>query len=520
MIKPVIAVITIVCIGLTVSYTAPYVTTKADKDNKTIEATANKQIAFEKVDPAELDQELYQKNDFLSYLPGYNYWKTPEGYIFIISGGPAGTPGHGIFIDSVEEDKEGRTIITVEQSSPPEGEVQVQVVTFPRAVYSVHAANEKFIVKTKSGAEYPRYPQNEFAVTGTVADIITLNGILYPPHYLRVIPDVEGNRMNGIYFDDYVQFDISNAASEQAEELNRGDKVSIVYEIEGMSNYNVKSVTKLENSTDSITPDADQAVISSEEAESTVEYLCRKPDIDVNAFHEQKYDLEVEGVKYYYFDILYGLAMAKSPELGDDDILPRAFVSSKDKSIYRAVKGPDDKWGLGGRIGEKLQASDFEITYDNLVIKPGMEAKDIINRLGNGSADEDNNYGFTGWSGDNKYKYYRHEYGSFSIYTKVNIIDGTSIVSQISLNDVPTERGVRNGSPYRDLLRIYGAPAYDEDRDGKIYSIYKYHDFTLTFGINGDKIIDEITMTYENRQKENNSDSTVSEEAFDDQVVQ
>jgi len=500
LIKPVIAVITIVCIGLTAGCTAPYITTEADKDNKAVETVAGKQIAFEKVNPAGLDQELYRKNDFLSYLPGYNYWKTPEGYIFIISGGPAGTPGHGIFINSVEEDKEGKTIITVAQSTPPEGQVQVQVVTFPRAVYAVHAANENFIVKTKSGVEYPRYSKNEFTVTGTVADIITLEGYLYPPHYLRVIPDVEGNRMNGMYFDDYIQFDVSNAASKQAEELNKGDKVSIVYEIEGMSAYNIKSVAKLKNSTDRTAPDADQAVISAEEAEGEVEYLCRKPDINVNVFHEQEYDLAVGGVKYYYFDILYGLAMAKSPELGDD-VLSRAFVSSEDKSIYRAVKGTDGKWALGGRIGEKLQADDFEVTYDNLVIKPGMEARDIINKLGNGSADEDNNYGFTGWSEDNKYKCYRHEYRSFSIYTRVNVIDGTSIVSQISLDDIPTGRGIRNGSTYRDLLRIYGAPSYDEDREGKIYSVYKYCDFTLTFGISEDKIIDEIIMTYEKRQK-------------------
>lgn len=250
-------------------------------------------------------------------------------------------------------------------------------------------------------------------------------------------------------------------------------------------------------------PNATRAIISVAEAESTVEYLCRKPDIGVNVFHEQKYDLEIEGIKYYYFDILYGLTMAKSPELGGD-ILTRVFVSSKDKSIYLAVEGNDDKWDIGGRIGKELQTGDFEFIYNDLAIKPGMEAKGIIDKLGSGSADEDNNYGFIGWSDDNKYKYYRHEYESFSIYTKVNVIDGTSIVSQIDLKDIPAKRGIRKGNTYRELLRIYGAPAYDEVREGKIYSVYKYQDLTLTFVINEDKIIDGITMAYENRIKENN----------------
>jgi hypothetical protein len=205
----------------------------------------NKEIPFEAADPEKLDADTYNANDYLKYIFGYNYWKTDDGYIFIISGGPAGTPGHGIGIKSVEENKEGQSLITVEQSSPPEGQIQVQVVTFPRAVYKVHASNESFIVRNEKGTEFPRYPKNEFTVTGTVTDIITLEGLLNPPHYIRIIPDVEGNRMNGSYFVDFVQLGLSNDVSKQARGLNKGDKVSIVYSIEGLSDYNVKSLVKM-----------------------------------------------------------------------------------------------------------------------------------------------------------------------------------------------------------------------------------------------------------------------------------
>lgn len=233
-----------ICTGLFAGCTAPQAQIMMNKEVKAAEEVANKQIAFEKINYSELDKDINSESEFLKFLFGYNYWKTSEGYVFVISGAPAGTPGHGIKIKSVEEDKAGKTIINVEQTSPAQGEILEQVITFPLAIYRVHAANENFVVKNQDGKEFPRYPKNEFTVTGTVTDIITLENILYPPHYIRIIPDAEGNKMNGSYFADYVQFHISNDASKQAKELNKGDKVSIVYRVMGMSNFNLKSVTK------------------------------------------------------------------------------------------------------------------------------------------------------------------------------------------------------------------------------------------------------------------------------------
>lgn len=242
MVRMIVFLLVFVFVGLFAGCTVEQGKITATEDVKTIMEIPNKQIPFERADPEKLDKDIYNKNDFLKYVFGYNYWKTTDGYIFVISGGPAGTPGNKIAIKSVEEDKGGNTVITVEQLSPPQGKNQVQVVTFQQAVYKVHASNEDFIVRNEKGIEFPRYPKNEFTVKGTVTDIITLENYLYPPHYIRVIPDVEGNRMNGSYFVDFVQFGISNAASRQAKELSIGDKVSIVYNVGGISSYNVKSL--------------------------------------------------------------------------------------------------------------------------------------------------------------------------------------------------------------------------------------------------------------------------------------
>ena len=331
--KIVVTLAVTTCIGLLAGCTAIQPIMLA-KEVKAVEEITNKQIAFESLSYNEMDKDIAAESEFLQFLFGYNYWKTSEGYIFVISGGAQGTPGYGIKIKSVEEDKEGKIIINVEQTSPPQGEMQQQVVTFPRAIYRVHAVNENFVVRNQNGNEFPRYPKNEFSVTGTVTEIITLKDYLYPPHYIRVIPDVKGNRMNGSYFDDYVQFDISNGASKQAKELNKGDKVSLIYSITGMSDFNVKTVTKLDKAADNTAPTVNQTTVSVEKAGNAVVNLCSKPDIDVKVLNNKEYDITVDGVKYYYFDIFYGTAMAKSPVIGDDT-LTRAFVNSKDKTVYQ-----------------------------------------------------------------------------------------------------------------------------------------------------------------------------------------
>lgn len=90
-------------------------------------------------------------------------------------------------------------------------------------------------------------------------------------------------------------------------------------------------------------------VISIDEAEKAVEDLCRKPDIDVHAYHNEKFDIVIDGVKYYYVDVLYGLLMLKKPVLGDDEIY-KVFVSSEDKSIYEVVEDSDGKLTIGNKL--------------------------------------------------------------------------------------------------------------------------------------------------------------------------
>lgn len=100
-------------------------------------------------------------------------------------------------------------------------------------------------------------------------------------------------------------------------------------------------------------------IISVGEAESAVEELCRRPNIGVTAKHEENQDIEVSSVKYYYFDVFYGLLWGDKPK-PEDYVIPRVFISSKDKSIYEVLEGTDNKANIGNKFTKKLAQIEME----------------------------------------------------------------------------------------------------------------------------------------------------------------
>jgi len=145
----------------------------------------------------------------------------------------------------------------------------------------------------------------------------------------------------------------------------------------------------------------------------------------------------------------------------------------------------------------ELQAKDFEIIYKDVVVKLGVVPEEILDKLGQGGANENNNYGFVGWSPDNKYKYYSHEYESFDLYTRINVVEGTSVISQVNLNDIPTNRGIKKGNTYNDMINTYGQPMSANKDNGETYFEYKLKDKFIKFGVNDNKIIEDITLSFE-----------------------
>lgn len=92
------------------------------------------------------------------------------------------------------------------------------------------------------------------------------------------------------------------------------------------------------------------SVISAEEAENIVINTFKRPNIGAQAFHEEKNDIQVNGIEYYYFDIAYGLLMGDTPK--DEDNLPsRVFINNKNKSIYEVIE-KNNSLTLGKQISK------------------------------------------------------------------------------------------------------------------------------------------------------------------------
>ena len=109
--------------------------------------TVNK-IQFEVLKdlPPQVKQPLTEK--------GYQVIKSNDKYIIVISSGEKRTGGYSINVTQVE-DNEGKTIITVNERNPVQGEITTQVITYP--VVAIQIGNNispDFVVKNSKGETF------------------------------------------------------------------------------------------------------------------------------------------------------------------------------------------------------------------------------------------------------------------------------------------------------------------------------------------------------------------------------
>ena len=107
--------------------------------------------------------------------------------------------------------------------------------------------------------------------------------------------------------------------------------------------------SKNEESRENNNSDTQKTLITVEEAQSIAELFCQKPNIGAQAFHNAGFDIKIDDVYYFYFDIIYGSLMGEKPKEGDN-MLTSLFVSSKDKSIHGVLKKSDDQICLGEKL--------------------------------------------------------------------------------------------------------------------------------------------------------------------------
>jgi hypothetical protein len=123
---------------------------------------------------------------------------------------------------------------------------------------------------------------------------------------------------------------------------------------------------------------------------------------------------------------------------------------------------------------KELEVSDFEIMFQNTHIFIGLQTKELVDKLGDGTADESNNYGFVGNDPDYKYKYYMRGYPKeepvIEVYTREEIVSGDSEVSQINLLNYQTNRGSKVGDKVDSVKQSYGESKFEDNHVSYVLS--------------------------------------------------
>lgn len=101
-------------------------------------------ISFEVLDETLLSDQIQKDIESLKLVRGYHYWLQDDGsYIILISSGEKTTGGYGIEITSIE-DNEGKTNISVVETSPSADVMVIQVISYPHIVIQVSGITDQF----------------------------------------------------------------------------------------------------------------------------------------------------------------------------------------------------------------------------------------------------------------------------------------------------------------------------------------------------------------------------------------
>jgi len=145
-----------------------------------------------------------------------------------------------------------------------------------------------------------------------------------------------------------------------------------------------------------------------------------------------------------------------------------------------------------------LDNDDFIVTYNNVSLSLGNDAGKVLQQLGQGTANENNNFGFVGYHDENKYKIFMHGYPTSSpivtLYSKVTISDGTSIISQLDITNLGTNRGLGKKDSYSKMIALYGNPKKEVTENNITKCSYSFENKELDIFYNSIKEIVQILL--------------------------
>lgn len=139
--------------------------------------------------------------------------------------------------------------------------------------------------------------------------------------------------------------------------------------------------------------------------------------------------------------------------------------------------------------GNTLTNKDFSVNYKEVEITLDSSVEELLKILGNGTANEDNNFGFVGWDKDKKYKYHNHGYPenspTFYIMTRTDVKSGNVILNEIDITILGSNREIKKDDSYDKMLETYGEPSEKlELQDNSINYLYILENKALIFNVN------------------------------------
>jgi len=145
-----------------------------------------------------------------------------------------------------------------------------------------------------------------------------------------------------------------------------------------------------------------------------------------------------------------------------------------------------------------LDNDDFIISYHNVSFTVGEDAGKVLQQLGEGTANENNNFGFVGYDNEYKHKIFMHGYPANSpiitLYSKVSIHDGTSIISQLDITNSGTKRGLSKGDSYSKMIALYGTPNKEAKDSNGTKSSYWFENKELDIYYNSNQEVIQILL--------------------------
>lgn len=124
-----------------------------------------------------------------------------------------------------------------------------------------------------------------------------------------------------------------------------------------------------------------------------------------------------------------------------------------------------------------LRDKDFIVEYNEVKFTVGEATNKVLTELGQGTANEKNNFGFIGWDNENKFKFYSHGYPKdtpiIELITKVSVIDGTSIINRVDISKIGTQRNLKEGDSFDKMVELYGEPEVEGKNNGVKYFYLK-----------------------------------------------